>query len=96
MNKIILLFITFVFIIHSNDPQHYAYVDLDYCKSNIFYQEVQPEIKKKITAYQKKFFDDSFVIGVCYMKGSPSLYFAPKIPYKTIYDMLLVHIVEKK
>ena len=38
MNKITLLFITFVYIIHADDPQHYAYVDLGYCGSNIFYQ----------------------------------------------------------
>jgi len=181
MNKIIFFLVSFIFVIHADDSQYYAYIKLDYYQSDLFQQletvigildqyesnkycgvkvdfgwpgeyyflgkngnwweyffkkldvgdttgelrcipnfekndlsfclyklsferaheiiqkyiEVQPEIRKKITAYQKKFFDDSFVIGICYMKDSSSRYAVPKISYKVIYDMLLVHIVEK-
>ncbi len=59
------------------------------------YIEVQPTIREKITVYQKAFLDNSFVIGVCYMNNSSSRYSVPKVSYKAIYDMLLVHIVEK-
>jgi len=182
MNKIMFLFITFTSIIHANDSQYYAYVDLGYCRSifdqfgtviglldqyennkysgikvesgfakrgeyyshyknsnwwewffkkldvgnttgefrsipmyekrilsNCLYElsfkraheliqkyiELQPEIKEKISAFQKAFFDDFFVIGVCYIEDDFSKFGVPKISYKTIYDMLLVHIVEK-
>lgn len=175
-------FVTFFSIIHTDDPQRYAYIDLGHYKSDLFYQletvvgildqyennkysgvkvdsewqsghcsccqnngwweyffkkievgdttgklrripdyekmtalnfclyglsfgrahelikkytEVQPKIREKVTSYQKEFFDDSFVIGVCYVGGSSSPYAAPNISYKKIYDILLVHIVEK-
>ncbi len=180
MNKIAFLFISFVSVMYADDPQYYAYFDLGYAESDLFYQlstaiglldqyennkyrgvkvdfsqenehyycknnngwkycfkelnvgdttgefrripaykraglssclyelsfkrlhelaqkyiEVQPGIREKVTTYQKEFFGDSFVIGVCYMKGYSSWYAVPEVSYKTIYDMLLVHIVEK-
>jgi len=179
MNKVIFFFIIFVSVMYAGDPQYYAYIDLDYCKLDLFYQfgtvvgildqyennkycgvkvdfgrqkkfspcykngwehffkklsignttgefrhipnyekkvlsfclyelsfkrahylikkyiEIQPVIREKVASYRKEFFDDTFVVGVCYMDDNSYRFAVPKIPYKTIYDMLLVHIMEK-
>ncbi len=80
-------------------------VDLSFCLYKLSFEraheliqkyiEVQPEIRKKVNFYKKKLFDDFFVIGVCYTHDISSCYAAPKISYKKVYDMLLVHIVGK-
>ncbi len=59
------------------------------------YIKIRPEIKEKVSAYQKKFFDNSFVIGICYLQAPFSVFGVPEISYKKIYEMLLVHITEK-
>ncbi len=59
------------------------------------YIEVKPEITAKVAAYQKEVFNDFFVIGIYYNKKDSSLYAMPEIPYKRIYDILLVHILQK-
>jgi len=61
------------------------------------YIVVQPLIAEKVSTFQAEQFKNSFVIGVEYVKNDASAYSAystPKIPYKQIYEILLIHLLE--
>lgn len=42
------------------------------------YIEVQPVIREKVASYRKEFFDDFFVIGVCYINDNFYRFFCTK------------------
>ncbi len=56
---------------------------------------IQPKIVKEIAAFETEYLNDSFTIGVNYIKNNTSAYSVPTVQYKLIYEILLVHLVEK-